>query len=81
MIDENPIEKVFALAGGRSALMRALGLSKQTMTDWLRAGSVPVKHCPAVARLTGLALDELNPAFDVPGLRAKAKKHREKAEV
>lgn len=45
--------------------MTALGLSKQSMSDWLREGYVPIKHCPKVHQLTHIPLDQLNPAFRV----------------
>lgn len=57
------VQQVFEKAGGRAVLMQTLGLSKQSMSDWLRCGHVPIKHCPAVARLTGIELERLNPAF------------------
>lgn len=57
------IEEVFAKAGGRAELRRSLGLSKQTMSDWAREGVVPIKHCPAVQRITGISLERLNPVF------------------
>lgn len=59
------IERVFAAAGGRDALRKSLGLSKQSMSDWLRSGEVPIKHCPKVHQLTQIPLEELNPAFKV----------------
>jgi hypothetical protein len=40
-----------------------LGLSKQSMSDWLRKGVVPVRHCPLVSAKTGISLEKLNPAF------------------
>jgi hypothetical protein len=64
------IDEVFEKAGGRKALQEALSvgrerpLSKQTLSDWVREGVVPVRHCPAVHRLTGIPLERLNPAFD-----------------
>lgn len=59
------VEEVFRAAGGRQRLMDSLGLSKQSMSDWLRHGEVPIKHCPKVSALTGIPLDKLNPAFKV----------------
>jgi DNA-binding transcriptional regulator YdaS (Cro superfamily) len=68
-MDKSLIEQVFERAGGRDKLRQALGLSKQTMSDWLRKGVVPVKHCAEVQALTNIPLAKLNPALDV-----KAKK-------
>lgn len=68
------IERVFEEAGGRDVLRKSLGLSKQSMSDWLRTGVVPVKHCARVAFLTGIPLAELNPVFDMPKKPAKRAK-------
>lgn len=46
-------------------MRKSLGLSKQSMSDWLRSGEVPIKHCPKVHQLTQIPLEELNPAFKV----------------
>ncbi len=58
------IDEVFEKAGGRQALMDALGLSKQTMSDWKRSGKVPSPHAVAVERLTGIPRERLCPDFD-----------------
>lgn len=59
------IEQVFLKAGGRHALMKSLGLTKQSMSDWVRNGVVPLKHCPRVHAITHIPFEELNPAFNV----------------
>lgn len=63
------VEEVFAAAGGRHKLMASLGLSKQSMSDWLRHGEVPIKHCPKVSALTNIPLEKLNTAFNVSQAR------------
>lgn len=68
-VKPNLVEDVFAKAGGRRALQESLGLSKQSMSDWLREGCVPLKHCPKVHHLTGIPLEKLNPAFKVEKVR------------
>lgn len=45
--------------------MASLGLSKQSMSDWVRWGQVPLKHCPKVSAITHIPLAKLNPAFKV----------------
>ena len=57
------IEEAFEVAGGRTALRKALGLSKQTMTDWKRKGCVPSRHAAAVEALTGIPRERLCPNF------------------
>lgn len=70
----NPvIEEVFEKAGGRSALRRSLGVSKQTLSDWKRKGEIPVKHCPAVHALTRIPLATLNQKFAVTATALKRK--------
>lgn len=59
------IDEVFAKAGGRAALQESLKLSKQSMSDWVRNGEVPVHHCPKVHAITGIPLERLNRAFIV----------------
>lgn len=65
------MDEVFDRAGGRRKLQRSLQafyghdepLSKQTMSDWVRNGEIPIKHCPAVHAITKIPLARLNPAF------------------
>jgi DNA-binding transcriptional regulator YdaS (Cro superfamily) len=66
MSKEPVITEVFKKAGGRKAVQEALGLSKQSLSDWRRNGVVPVRHCPLISRLTGVELERLNPAFRMP---------------
>jgi len=57
------IDEVFEKAGGRTALRTSLGLSKQTMSDWKRAGYVPARHAVDVEGLTGIPRERLCPGF------------------
>lgn len=72
------IEEVFEKAGGRQTLMSSLGLSKQSMSDWVRDGCVPVKHCLAVHLATGIAMERLNPALELAKAQAKTLKAKSK---
>lgn len=58
------LEEVFQKAGGRQLLRGALGLSKQTMSDWARLGYVPARHAVAVEKITGIKRERLCPHFD-----------------
>jgi DNA-binding transcriptional regulator YdaS (Cro superfamily) len=60
---ETVIDQIFELEGMREKLMRELKLSKQSMSDWKRKGSVPARHAVAVERITGIAREELCPGF------------------
>jgi hypothetical protein len=68
-MDTPSIDQIFAKAGGRAKLQEALGLSKQSMSDWVRKGKVPLKHCAAVSAKTGIPLARLNDCFDMRGKR------------
>jgi DNA-binding transcriptional regulator YdaS (Cro superfamily) len=63
------IDRVIEQAGGRDALMRSLGVSKQTISDWKRWGHVSAKRAPAVEKLTGIPRTELCPDFDWDGTK------------
>ena len=79
MTEEKPlILEVFEKAGGRQALGSSLGLSKQALSDWVREGRVPVKHCLAVHLATGIAMGRLNPALELAKEQAKALKAKSK---
>lgn len=55
-----------AAAGGGAALARALGIRRSAVQAW-KSSHIPVAQVPAVARLTGLGLDDLRPdVFDAP---------------
>lgn len=45
-------------------LARAIGASKQTISDWLRAGQVSSHYAAKVSRYTGLTKQSLCPSFD-----------------
>lgn len=77
-MDESLIEEVFEKAGGRQALQAALSvgrarpLSKQTLSDWKRAGYVPAHFAVKVEKLTGIPRERLCPNFEW-GRKVKAK--------
>jgi len=57
--DRNPIlYKVFKAYGTASALAKALGVSKQTISVWEK---IPVKHIMQIAHETGIDPQELRP--------------------
>lgn len=64
---ETPIERAIRLAGGPTALARALKArghervnSHSTVNAWVIAGSVPAKYCPDIEDLTGVPCEELD---------------------
>jgi DNA-binding transcriptional regulator YdaS (Cro superfamily) len=66
------MEEVFEKAGGRQKLQASLGVSKQTVSDWIRWGHVSAKRAPAIETLTGIPRTRLCPSFDWEGTKTKA---------
>jgi DNA-binding transcriptional regulator YdaS (Cro superfamily) len=58
MTAEQAMTEAFKRAGGKLALARKLGVTRQATQLWLVA---PVRHVAAIARLTGLSLRDLRP--------------------
>ena len=59
------------IAGGQSALARAIGGSAQTVNNWIRRASVPAEHCHAIERATNGAVrcEDLRPDVEWSVLR------------
>jgi DNA-binding transcriptional regulator YdaS (Cro superfamily) len=68
------IDEVFAAAGGREALRKALGVSKQTLSDWKRWGHVSATQAVAVEKITSIPRQRLCPVFDWVNMRPFPKK-------
>lgn len=61
----NPaIEQAYDAAGGRRKVIESLGVSKQTLSDWIRADSVSPKHAAKLEALSGVSRRLLCPEFD-----------------
>ncbi|MFD0669693.1 hypothetical protein ACT80S_18390 [Ramlibacter sp. MAHUQ-53] len=58
------METVFTACGGRQVVIDSLGISKQALSGWKRAGYVPSAHAVAIERLSGIPRSRLCPAFD-----------------
>lgn len=58
---ETPIEKAVRLAGGQSALSRAVEVSPQAVQQWVSEGRVSHKKVIAVESATGVHRSELRP--------------------
>lgn len=61
----------YAKVGGPSALARLLGVSPQTVTNWM-ARRVPTEMCPRIERLTGVRCEDLRPDVEWGVLRDAA---------
>lgn len=53
------VEGVLALAGGRGAVAKELGLSVQSVAKWVRR--IPAHHAREVAIMAGLPLEIVRP--------------------
>lgn len=65
------LQKAAAHLGGPSALARELGVSPQTVTNWM-ARRVPTEMCPRIERLTGVRCEDLRPDVEWGVLRDAA---------
>jgi DNA-binding transcriptional regulator YdaS (Cro superfamily) len=61
----NPaIAEAYDKAGGRKVVQEALGVTKASLSDWLRAGTVPAGRCAQLEKMSGVSRRRLNPEFD-----------------
>lgn len=71
MLGMDALTKAITLLGSQTALAKSLGGSAQTVNNWIKRGSVPAEHCPAIERATGGAVrcEDLRPDIDWAVLR------------
>ncbi len=55
------IETAILLAGGKSALARAIGTSPQAVHNWSARGAVPPEFAPLIEQATGVRAELLCP--------------------
>lgn len=48
---ESNVEKAVRLAGGQTAMAKALGVSPQAVQQWVKSGVVPADKCPKIEQL------------------------------
>lgn len=58
MSAKTALKKAIKIAGGQSALARKLGISQQSIQQWV---VVPVKRVKQVSEITGVPREELAP--------------------
>jgi len=59
------LNKAISSAGGQSALARLLNVKQGQVWCWLnRDQQVPLEHCPAIERATGVACGDLRSDVD-----------------
>ena len=61
--------KAIRIAGGVSAMAKALGLRQSTVSNWLYRGQVSAAKCPSIERLTGVKCERLRPDVEWAVLR------------
>ena len=63
----NPAVRAVQAAGTAVALARALGITSQAVSQWVRAGRIPLSRVVQVSRVTRIPARELSPAFAEAG--------------
>ncbi|KAG0163987.1 hypothetical protein DFQ28_011603 [Apophysomyces sp. BC1034] len=58
-MSKQSLESAVNIATSQAKLAEALGVTQQTVSNWMRRGSVPPEHCSAIERLTGGAITRL----------------------
>ena len=67
------LDAAIAAAGSMQSLAETLGVTKGAVSQWTMDGrKVPVRHCPAIERLTSseVRCEDLRPDFDWAFVRA-----------
>ena len=73
IVSTNPsIEEAYQKAGGRRKVRESLGVTKASLSDWLRSGRVPPVRAGELEKLSGVSRRKLCPDFDWGPLRVKA---------
>lgn len=50
------IERAIGLAESQAKLATAIGVTQQTISNWLKGGVIKAEHCSAIERLTQCAV-------------------------
>jgi DNA-binding transcriptional regulator YdaS (Cro superfamily) len=56
-----PLQRAIELAGGLTALARALGIRAPSISEWKRRGRIPANRVLAIEAATGVPRHELRP--------------------
>lgn len=69
---ETNVQKAVRLAGGQTALAKALGVTPQAVQQWVDSGVVPADKCPRIEKLLNRAVlsEELTDKVDFAYVRA-----------
>lgn len=78
----NALERAVELAGGQSALARAIGKSQSHIWHWLKvAKRVPAEAAVAIEKATGVSRKDLRPDLYVEGMGASEHAMEQAAEI
>jgi DNA-binding transcriptional regulator YdaS (Cro superfamily) len=65
-LSENSVQRAARIAGGQSALARAVGVTPQAVQKWCAAGEVPPSRALPIEKVSGVSRSELCPAIYPP---------------
>lgn len=72
-MERDALQKAIDVAGGQSALARAIAVRQSTLNYWvLKAGKCPAEKAPAIEAATGVPRHELRPDIFPPPLQRAA---------
>ncbi|MDW3684878.1 Cro/CI family transcriptional regulator [Cupriavidus sp. CV2] len=69
----SPIERAIEIAGGKTKLARAIGVTPQMVSQWSRKEKpkpISVARCAQIEKLTGVPCEQLNPDEDWEAIRS-----------
>lgn len=72
--ESEALDQAIAIAGGISALYRALGLSGHAVIQQWKRNRVPAEKCPDIEALTGIKCEDLRPDVNWAVLRNQTTK-------
>lgn len=67
--NETPLDRAIRLAGGMTAMARALDLSGHAVVYQWKQNQVPAEHCPNIEAKWGVKCEELRPDMNWHVLR------------
>ena len=68
------LQDAIEIAGGITALARAIGVKSHSVINQWRLTQIPAEHCPAIEAQTGVLCEKLRPDVQWSVLRAKQPK-------
>ncbi|MDE4918581.1 transcriptional regulator [Cupriavidus metallidurans] len=67
----NAIDRAIHIAGSKSRLARAIGVTPQMVSQWAsNRKPIPIPRCVQIEKATGVPCEELNPSEDWATIRS-----------